>query len=365
MAGKRHHYLPQFLQRGFTSDTAGRKTWLYRKNVAAREVGLRDVGVEQNFYSNEGDATVDDVITNIERDEFAELTNNIRHGIIEPKRLSDVLPFLVAHLEVRSRHLRMVFLQISERAWNDMLGYFDIPAVSAAAIREHIRRNPANLRTMAAKSLRSNRRPVHEAPTLAKGIGKMISAMPDETVAALFWEPIAPVIRSLLKRKMELSIKVAHLDALAKSVAPDIRVEQYRALRFTVIDVPSNDLILGDSAVTFEINGRAMWKPFLDKDDDLRALYIPISGGRVILGTAVDHCADSATIRRETARTSHSFFISPLSSVQNVALAAVIGVAAQPLSEDDLWHIGRRVITEVLPQGFNIDEAAVGRNCST
>ncbi len=55
MPGRRQHYLPQFLQRGFTSNDARKLTWLYRTGVAPREVGIRDVGVEEQFYSNVDD----------------------------------------------------------------------------------------------------------------------------------------------------------------------------------------------------------------------------------------------------------------------------------------------------------------------
>ncbi|HEX6010301.1 MAG TPA: hypothetical protein VFY87_00565 [Geminicoccaceae bacterium] len=48
MAGKRQHYVPRLLQRGFLDDPSDEveRTWLHRRGADARLVGIRDVGVE-------------------------------------------------------------------------------------------------------------------------------------------------------------------------------------------------------------------------------------------------------------------------------------------------------------------------------
>jgi hypothetical protein len=48
MAGKRQHYVPRLLQRGFLDDPSdeAERTWLHRRGVDARLVGIRDVGGE-------------------------------------------------------------------------------------------------------------------------------------------------------------------------------------------------------------------------------------------------------------------------------------------------------------------------------
>ena len=71
MAGKRQHYVPRLLQRGFlTPSRPGLElTWLHRCGVEARRVSIRDVGVGEYFYSklrDDGEATLDDLITELE-----------------------------------------------------------------------------------------------------------------------------------------------------------------------------------------------------------------------------------------------------------------------------------------------------------
>jgi hypothetical protein len=356
MAGKRQHYLPQFLQRGFASDVTGKRIWLYRKNAAPREVGTRDVGVEENFYGSGTDTLVDEAITAIERDEFVTLIEEARAGTISESRLANVMPTFVAHLEVRTRHIRVTFSELSERAWNDMMGYVANPAVGAAIVRERLRRYPGELRKLAARDLRSKGQSVHLAPIIAKQMQKMVSAMPDDVLIKAFWAPLVPLIQAALKEQMDASIKKAHIKALAESVTPHVRVGKYRDLKFSVVDLPSHELILGDAAVLFELNEPGGWKPFLDEQDNLAGLYLPLRPNRLIIGRSNSAVIDAETIRRETARTSHTFFVSSKPSEANAKLSEQIGAAARPMTDDQLRDIGRGVIAELLPSTVRIEE---------
>ena len=73
MAGKRQHYVPRLLQRDFLDDPSdeAERTWLHRRGADAWLVSIRDVGVEDRFYSRkspDGMPTLDDAITDLERD---------------------------------------------------------------------------------------------------------------------------------------------------------------------------------------------------------------------------------------------------------------------------------------------------------
>jgi hypothetical protein len=348
MAGKRQHYLPQFLQRGFASSVDGRRTWLYRKDAAPREVGMRDVGVEENFYSVESDASLDESITELERDEFVEVIEQCRTNPSLATSALERIPTLIAHLEVRSRHLRTTFGALAERAWNDQLRNFENPAIGAALVRRHIQRDPAELRAMAARELRSNGLPVSLAPKMAKQTAKTIANMPDELLIATFWKPLLPHIRDALKARLAESIKKAHVDSLRRSVAPDVRAQQYRHLRFTIVEVGSNNLVLGDAAVVFHVRQGSGWKPFLNKDDDLLEVYLPVTPSKVIVGSVDAARIESEELRQHIAQTSQSFFISHESSPSTTRLSDQIGLEAMPLSEAELESISAEVVREQL-----------------
>ncbi|WP_244104177.1 DUF4238 domain-containing protein [Burkholderia ambifaria] len=101
MAGKRQHYVPRFLQRGFLNDPhdEAQRTWLHRRSAKARLVGIRDVGVGEYFYSKlstDGKATLDDLITEVEGDLDRELS--ILKGAPLVERVD---PYVAVHLRFR------------------------------------------------------------------------------------------------------------------------------------------------------------------------------------------------------------------------------------------------------------------------
>ncbi len=115
MAGKRQHYIPRFVQRGFLAECTddAERTWLHRRGSAARLVGIRDVGVGEFFYSKlsvTGDETLDDLITSIEGDILADL-QKIRQApqghVVDPT----VPARITAHLTLRTAHVRSIFQQ--------------------------------------------------------------------------------------------------------------------------------------------------------------------------------------------------------------------------------------------------------------
>ncbi|MEY2510940.1 MAG: hypothetical protein QOE26_1703 [Verrucomicrobiota bacterium] len=208
---------------------------------------------------------------------------------------------------------------------------------------------------MAVKELRSKKLPVHAAAVYAKRVANTILGMPNEVLIESFWAPIKPIIQAQLESRMDSTIKSAHIQRLAQSVAPEVRVEKYRGLRFSIVDVESNDLILGDAAVIFHVSGAPEWKPFLDKNDDLVEVYLPLTADRLLVAGAGKAAVDTSIIRRQIALTSHTFFISATESAGNIQLSSEIGKGARPLSEDELRRISREAIAGFLPPGFNVD----------
>jgi hypothetical protein len=115
MAGKRQHYLPRFLQRGFIVDPqeARERTWLHRRGTKAKAVSIRDVGVSEYFYSKlaaDGAFALDDLITSLEGGLDSELSK-IRRARSETLLDAKTAAYLTAHLALRTAHVRSVFAQ--------------------------------------------------------------------------------------------------------------------------------------------------------------------------------------------------------------------------------------------------------------
>ncbi|MBO6767344.1 MAG: DUF4238 domain-containing protein [Erythrobacter sp.] len=122
MAGRRQHYIPRFLQRGFLDDPSGQaeRTWLYRKGIEPRRVGIKDVGVGEYFYSRptaDEASTIDDLITELEGElgrRIARMRDAAPGTQIDPEETASD----VAHLVFRTAHIRNVLLEGSIRLFN-------------------------------------------------------------------------------------------------------------------------------------------------------------------------------------------------------------------------------------------------------
>ena len=111
MSGKRQHFIPRFLQSGFTSHTKGDEsfTWVYRKGTEPFNTNIKNTGVEGKFYSAKDGSEVDSLITDAES-KFSELIYNLRSGSLNPSKNKKSIAELIAHLEARTRHIRQNFL---------------------------------------------------------------------------------------------------------------------------------------------------------------------------------------------------------------------------------------------------------------
>jgi len=206
MSGKRQHYLPQFLQRGFASTTDRTRTWYYRRAGIPKEVGIRDVGVEDYFYSDSSDTTLDTSITALESDEFGSAIQKIREGQPGPIRTVD-MPKLVAHLEVRSRHLRAGFTESCEMLWDITVELLKEPELLAGLFQSRYRRDPTSFVREAENQLRARNLPTEFAGEIAQTAVAPLTT-PSGDFFEPFWNFILPIAEKIFKPKLREAVKL-------------------------------------------------------------------------------------------------------------------------------------------------------------
>lgn len=66
MSGKRQHYIPRLLLDGFATRTQGDNSfvWCFRKSGPPFETNTLNVGLQNHFYGESGQGSLDDFITN-------------------------------------------------------------------------------------------------------------------------------------------------------------------------------------------------------------------------------------------------------------------------------------------------------------
>jgi hypothetical protein len=338
MSGIRHHFIPQFLQVGFASHSVGDEsyTWVFRLASAPYNPNIRNSGLERRFYAENGDTTVDATITDAERAFSAlvlRLKNNPAGPIVETE-----LPHVIAHLEVRTRHLRESFLRGGTYLVDRLLSFMSDADAVAALIERRMANDPAWVRGLVAEEMMKRGVPAHN-------IGPALDAiMPSaEQLIPVFlarakphFASLATSMRSIMPRVLAEAAKTGHLRALKQTIHPDLRVAAYSPLHFRIEEVRGTNLILGDSAVLFALDGPRRFRPFTDKHDVVQGVLLPLTPTRILIGEREPTNWDYTLIKRQTARCSLEYFIAHENTVENQVLKDQIGADAAPLTQEQL-----------------------------
>ena len=160
-------------------------------------------------------------------------------------------------------------------------------------------------------------------------------------------------------------IKEGHIKALAKSLVPEPRAEDYRSLHWFVgkSEMP---LVLGDFGCLFEMEAPGRFRTFNNNDDPIKNIFLPISSNRILVGTALSTAPpiDGRVINCATAKCCREFFISSESSPVLDGLMSLIGEESEIISKAEL----EAIVTELFEGSSSAKEAGTkksfGRNRS-
>ena len=82
---------------------------------------------------------------------------------------------------------------------------------------------------------------------------------------------------------MPTTIKKGHVESLSKHTIPVPRVEEYRRLKWTIVETDT-PIILGDVGCIFKVDGEDSFKPTCEVDK-VSQIYLPISSYKILVGT--------------------------------------------------------------------------------
>lgn len=344
MSGKRQHYLPQFLQRGFAHERAakGLFTWVHRKEGEPYETNLINSGAEGRFYDKGEDRTVDDLITDAEG-RFSVLVEQARtlpFGDIP----SDGWPEFIAHLEVRGRHLRQVLLKTSDFLTRHMIEQMSDTEEFGRFIERRIFCKPELVDQMVLENAHELGIPPSMIPEFVRQVRANLPAMIPHIKTQVLPTMIEQLRAEFPARVLE-QVRGGHIDALKTSDgAPEIRVKRYQEFTFSLVKVDSADMVLGDCAVLFQTESARSWKPLVDNTDRLKAVILPLAPDRLLVGRIGNVQLELGSLNVLIARASMEFFISNACLPSYDGLAATLTSDAFPMTPDELKKIVQSVI---------------------
>lgn len=242
MAGKKQHYIPRSLLRGFcrSENDKQEQAFVFKPGRLPYLASISDIAAERFFYSDldeKGLKTTDDRITGYEN-HFAPLLRNLRQvgvgQIADPLVSAEV----VVHLSVRGAYLREFFstgvrqlIQAAEVSWRTpdaarlmlSIDESESTTIFTQTIDNEIEKYRANF-------------PQH-IPT--QFLRRLILHSAREDFDDLF-NHIQPVIGDALRQIMPQvpgAMRDGHAKLLETTMAPDSRVSDLAALEWTILRI--------------------------------------------------------------------------------------------------------------------------------
>jgi hypothetical protein len=327
MAGKRQHYVPRLLQRGFLlhsmDDSDAERTWLHRRGVAPRPVSINDIGVEEWFYSRksaDGSPTLDDHITDLE-DELGPTVASFREA--QPRTIIDAAEAAacVVHLVMRTKHLRSMLDDGMNTIINDVGALFSDPGRLGQIfgfVGQELSPSITNGIRNAALDLAGQGVP----PSLSERLMTILVRENQDLIVANVTSDMAPIL-GLLGAGINLKVRDAHNRILTHAPEENAWLSRLTSFRWTIEE--GEGLILPD-AVALAVEADARLVPLLfATGPDTTGVAMPVAHNRILVGLAPEReTLPIAQFNEQAAAACSAFFISSL-PLEDTGLADRIG----------------------------------------
>uniref|UniRef100_UPI003CFEFB04 hypothetical protein n=1 Tax=Alcaligenes faecalis TaxID=511 RepID=UPI003CFEFB04 len=312
MAGKRQHYIPRFLQRGFLAECndGGERTWLHRRGAGAKLIGIRDIGVEEYFYSrpsNNGTRTLDDQITEIESSIVVDL-ENLRNTTVGAGIDGRIAARLVVHLTFRTAHVRSMFNQGAMLVLDHVADYVsnnDWMREELGVDRAHRESERLSLVDMLLTSL-----PEAMVGLPAELSRRIISFYIRERFDELYEKnkPQLAQALSVLGHRFSKSIKESHRKALEQL---DLSAREGALAPFSWRIQSVSGALLPDCIALARESGETYTPYLLGNWESIDCVVLPISHDRLLIGSKekIENIPISV-VNEASANCSDNFFIS-------------------------------------------------------
>lgn len=346
MSGRKQHYIPQALLRGFQTERSGKiaQVVVYKRDQTPYFTSIEGAAAERDFYSTPAagsEKTLDDKITDFESKHLSKMLRELREtgaGVVNPLTAATV----IVHLSVRSAHLRQSFGILAA----EVLSHLNLTLRNSASMRAHAGVDFSSPGSMLAEEL-------------AKEIDKSPAALwtdKDKTaLQRLFmfrarerfertFEQAMPLMQQYLQtfgRLIPGMGERGQVKALEQSLAPDARIQELLKFGWRVEQIHEpRHLILPDClAVSGEHDAVENLHPYVLGSDELAlVIAMPISTNQVLIGER-GRIMDLTNLNADFARCSLEFFVGSRKDPKLVELVSHLGTTtltmASRLLEDE------------------------------
>jgi hypothetical protein len=335
MAGRKQHYIPQALLRGFLINRRGndRQVLVYRAGRKPYEASTKDVAAERFFYSErpKGDVvTLDDQITDYEN-RLAQLLGELKSAGNQETVNSLVAAEVVAHLVVRGAFVR----DMLRTGGGEIVAGLSMILADPEAMRDAMRIDEGEL-----------------TPALQEAIEPAINAasamLPERFPKDFLWrivrfhlrevfdgfaQEFVPGLRALLGQLLaNISdvVRAAHAKAMGSQLPPQGRVDALASLRWSMNHTPTA-LILPDCVALAFNTGGSVTAYLLGDAGQPGAVLVPLASNRLLIGStgAISLEAAVREFNDHAARCSWNFFVASERTERLASASDLIGSSSK------------------------------------
>ena len=339
MSGRRHHYLPRFLLKGFASrlERDEAYTWVFRKNRNPFEPNIDNIAVQRDFYGEPGQAIADEQITSDENKFFSPLLDDLRSTNLVSSKDYPLVTDLVLNLANRTNHLRESFQ-----------GMIDLIMRSVSIQYQ----DPEIIRNLFNK----------EAPKYTPEIMKFLNVrhIDDQTKRKIYnllmeklltqFESQVPQLQDTMNQfyqymqgRLPSIIQDGQNRGLAKLASPYERSKKLADLKWYVHTAEDNSFILGDIGPIAYDEDEDVCRTLIQEMNP-KIIYLPISHNRILIGSVQENpeYPSPEAPNVHIAGISREFFISSQNTQRESRYVNHLGNNAEMLSEEDLLNLIER-----------------------
>ena len=343
MSGRKQHYIPQLLLRGFCSreQTKPFHAWVFTKDGKSYESNIDSIGAERDFYVFDEDLNADDHITSLEP-EFGKLIAILRSGGIDSVEKSEIVR-LIIHIQARARWFRSTFTSSSTMLMNRILEYVRSEAFIDGIINSMLEGENPYLH----KGLEKVHQELSMSGISREAFGALVSVFIAKNRDALksFLLPQINEAIEKIPEAIEPAIQKAHIELQLHDYTESERHRLYQELDYRIIDCSPKRVILGDCTVLSIIDGPARYSALPSKDQTLTAIILPISSTKYIIGSKFDAQIDTDDLNAAIAELSDRFFVSSRNDDYERNLQKGIGLKSFLLSNEEIKLLAEACIS--------------------
>jgi hypothetical protein len=351
MSGKKQHYIPQSLLKGFAIDLTRKVVQVvaYSHDRGTFTTSTEGIGAKGNFYYTQGNdsdgLSLDDKITRHEN-EFNKNLRSLRQmqaGGTIPAKASATF---VTHLTTRNDHFR----QSTTEAFAVMLGELE-RGLTDPIIARRLMGIDGGLPDSPFERAVSKFWTENQSRLLALGfndesIHVFAKSFAQENFQALHtesWDALSPA-RIIISAQLPETTSNAQRKALSEELIPDSWVDILSRLVWTIQD-SEVELILPDCVAVGIMPEGTVYPLMLAKDGARDFVLVPISTTKMLIGSLSAENQIPSDINRQLAGCSWNFFVANRKCDELLAL--------QPFIRANVRELISSYVDETIPGLFN------------